>query len=972
MNRLTVSEDEKQLYKLVVSWKTNWLKNLTDNGGAQRKCISIKSDNDIVIKTSTKKFGNLWSVIQPEQLIKLTAKDHGIYEVISSFPHKVFFDIDRLDMNDVSLDYLKQMLATIQKYFPDADFAVSGSVGKVKDKDKSSYHVVINNYVISNKDEFVYLRTLVQYLHQNLDIGFDQAVYTTNRCMKCINQSKGDERVQKIIMNEDPKAHFITCFIPTNVRPYPDLSSISVLPKDAELNANIRKVRNSKKINLASIPVLSKPSTLLNIDQASPLELLSITPFGMEYPHTYTHRVARFCFHNGVPFEQFYSWYKQKSTEQHRYTKWQKHWAELHNYNNYNIKLILLQSYPKIRKDFALTSFVSLFDKHDNLPVKKINSIEPAIFAELPCRKCVALNIGMSAGKTEQTIRFLNSVPNFLWITPNIALSSNTHARINNEFSKNRISNCKHYQYDFRGNKQKMDTAGKLIICMNSIHYLEHRTYDYIIIDESESCFKNWINNSTIEDNKVASKKKCWNVFVKLLKASKHIICLDAFTSNITLDLLSGTTNDLNQIMVYERVEEVSNRSFCEIDINTWRFNLIRSLKQGKRLFIFYPYLNMSASRKIPSMAKFKEILTTKTGKSGIMYNSLVDDEVVKTLCNVNDVWSQYDFVITNTKITVGVNYDLQDTCSIFDQVFLLVAPFNSARDINQVSCRCRTLKVNEILVAYDQGLPPRCDFHNDKELINDPIYSALYDNVLKEKVAPLRESVQFFCQKAGYKILQSDKEISDSIRTEMAQLFKGDEEEYPYDEVYSIRSYEELEKVQYKLYAQTATVCEKLAIQKFFFELKFKKGTDLKDAWSGRYFVFFNKMDDLRQTPNNLLENIKSYNKWSSICPSDKELNKVKLSNEIIEIAFKQIVFQSASKTSSSKVLVKRIYNVVFDRNVISSRQDGNNHYELFIDEDTKSMFELGFNFLRSYQEDVIPSNQEQQISTDDFINED
>jgi hypothetical protein len=107
----------------------------------------------------------------------------------------------------------------------------------------------------------------------------------------------------------------------------------------------------------------------------------------------------------------------------------------------------------------------------------------------------------------------------------------------------NNVPGCKHYQVDYAGKKKnKMSGADKLIVCMNSIHYLAGRTYDYIIIDESETCMKNWINNSTFDNNKVASKVECWETFISLMRRSKNIICIDAFTSNITLDILNGIT----------------------------------------------------------------------------------------------------------------------------------------------------------------------------------------------------------------------------------------------------------------------------------------------------------------------------------------------------------------------------------------------------------------------------------------------
>ena len=54
-----------------------------------------------------------------------------------------------------------------------------------------------------------------------------------------------------------------------------------------------------------------------------------------------------------------------------------------------------------------------------------------------------------------------------------------------------------------------------------------------------------------------------------------------------------------------------------------------------------------------------------------------------------------------------------------------------------------------------------------------------------------------------------------------------------------------------------------------------------------------------------------------------------------LLNAAFETITFTSASKTSSPKVLAKRIFNTVFDKNIITSEQDGNNNYKLTISDE-------------------------------------
>ena len=64
------------------------------------------------------------------------------------------------------------------------------------------------------------MKALVKEWKKDED-GFDYCVYSKNRHMKLINQSKTDKRIQAIIQNEDPQKHIITCFFNANPHPMP-------------------------------------------------------------------------------------------------------------------------------------------------------------------------------------------------------------------------------------------------------------------------------------------------------------------------------------------------------------------------------------------------------------------------------------------------------------------------------------------------------------------------------------------------------------------------------------------------------------------------------------------------------------------------------------------------------------------------------------------------------------------------------
>ena len=173
--------------------KLYWLKNASENGGAMKMVIDSVTPNNIILNSVTKKLGRLWTDTTPENLLQLTTKDNGIYEVLSFFPHKVYFDIDYKGKHDTNL--LKILKDGINEIFIDAEFAISGSITDAK----TSYHIILSNYIISNENDRQIMKGITRYLNENVSTSFDIKVYTKNRNMKAINQSKGDARIQKLL-----------------------------------------------------------------------------------------------------------------------------------------------------------------------------------------------------------------------------------------------------------------------------------------------------------------------------------------------------------------------------------------------------------------------------------------------------------------------------------------------------------------------------------------------------------------------------------------------------------------------------------------------------------------------------------------------------------------------------------------------------------------------------------------------------
>ena len=320
--------------------KVNWVKNKTKEGGAMDEVLKNKKVDDMAFNIISKKQGRMWGSCDNDTALKLIEKNIGINEILHKFPMKVYFDIDKT--NDLKPDDLTTYKNIILKHIPDATMAISGS----ETETKHSYHITLTNYIFQNEQERDNFKLFVKTVLYNEDNGFDSAVYTKNRNMKCINQSKpGCTRIQKIIEDDDIKNHLITSFINDNCK--------SVKLPENIINVSEQKTKEKRKVDIMSLPKIDlgdiRKTDLTKDDLYDPINLLNLLPISKDFDHTYTWMVARFCFYNELTFDDFYNWYKVKNHSQTHYDKWKHHWSVLGDHppvRKGHIMLVLEKYYP--------------------------------------------------------------------------------------------------------------------------------------------------------------------------------------------------------------------------------------------------------------------------------------------------------------------------------------------------------------------------------------------------------------------------------------------------------------------------------------------------------------------------------------------------------------------------------------------------------------------------------------------------
>lgn len=908
----------------------DWLK----NAGSQDELLPYKLDSQIMVHSSGKK-GMLWALIQPEQLLKLLKKDYAVYEVISHFPHKVYFDIDLPELNsepDLFLDAIKQI---ITEFFPMADMAISGSITERK----TSYHIVLQNYLIRTKDDRNTVKGIVK-LMSDINSAFDWKVYTKNRNMKCINQSKSDGRVQEVISNIDYKAHCITCFINETTNTIP----VHIPVRFAE---TIEIAKANQPFVITSLPKIDLSYVgdkgYMDLTAMEILQLLPITP---AHDHVYTHRVARFCYSNNIcipegsqratSLEVFLQWIRHKhiaSKWDEVISKWTHHWSRIDRFPEVpmsQIRPILYYYYADIKKDRSFRKFELTFNI-DTYPTAKIDTLAPEHF--MGPEKYKIFNIGMGGGKTAQTVQYLTPTSNFCWIAPNRALAYNTMNRL----QANNL-NVTYYSSLSTVDKQAgaLNRVDNLLIVANSLHYITTRKFHEIVIDEIETLIDKWFGTF------MKCKKQNWNIFKRLLRSANRVILLDAFITTKTINLIKAIDPDGDLCIYVRKTENITRTVNYMSGYKIMVKNIIDDLNAGLKLFIFYPYKKESnliiEKSCVISMEMLYNLITEQTGKSGIYYNADIDEPIKMGLRDVNNAWADKSFIITNSVITCGVNYDrspngsLQGDSMDFDKEYLMISSFSTPRDIIQVSYRPRHLTTNRINIGYMGRMNPSSAWETDIYEIGCPIYTDMINTILVEKKSPIRQSVELFCEKAHYHQQHDTDKLTEELDEEITTMIEGCS--VPSVHIQDV-VFNDCKILETKIFKGTATMVDKLTVQKFYFTQQFVVDTPyefLETLWNNRLIKFTQQYISHTNNPNSVFKKIQALNHMTSIF-SLENIHKTKINEEIRTQIFKEYVFKNLSITSATISILVNIYNTFFGTFILLPVYLENKHVKYIID---------------------------------------
>lgn len=859
----------------------------------------------------------------------LRANNFNLCEVLTTYPKRVYFDIDANLTNGETLD-IPDVFHIIKKYFniKDKHLTVAG----YETEAKVSYHIVCKNLYIHNADELYKFKQIARYVKS---LGgkcayIDDTVYSLNRQMKCIFQSKPDKDVAMPLypVEHNLEDFFISNFIPDKTPSYFDCVKIPTKSL-ASLDVDIKP---EKVITPRELPL----SIASNEDILNARKLLDITPSEQDSGHAHRWKVASFCYHNGLTEGDYMNWFYKSCPADDRIKKVKKFWTDPDLANpTYAVSLqgfvkYLAKWYPELTVDNHNTGhFLNSFEL--GVPTVEIDRIEEEHFNSND--RVVIFNIGMGGGKTTTTLRYLklNAKKSFVWLAPRQTLVLNTSYRMNNEYDIKHVSHM-----DVGSEKTRLTKAKRLLICNQSLHYLtDEQKFDIVVIDEIETVLLSWLD----EETHGAKMGQNFRRFCHILRTARKIILLDAFTTTKTINLLKSLDVRLDDIVVFTSKYKPAEKTLTvNKDFDEILAKIVDAFFRGEKSYIFYPYKRgtekthygiVEFDKKIKETIRKRKLDEAKTDAEKLKiyeneqiatsYLYYAESKEKNNLGDINAMWADADYILTTSSITVGVNYEGKD----FHNVFLIVSgATNNPRDVIQSSMRIRyPQNININILFFDiktKDIKKFPLYYQD----NDEIYKALVVQNLREIQATFTDAFLKFCELTNYHF---DGALTDLLKSRRKKKFVNDmftsRQLIDYKKVAKAgdMKIEELERL---IYSRCAGVVERLTVERYYFDAYFANlnENDREYIWNSNSRQFF------KGITNEIFKLVLADNNAETM--HDVNMEKLAVSQATIDHIKKHY---SITNTKKPTFLVVKVINDCLGFEAIASKKDKRNKHTSF-----------------------------------------
>ena len=545
---------------------------------------------------------------------------------------------------------------------------------------------------------------------------------------------------------------------------------------------------------------------------------------GASLDHNTSWKIMLWAKENNISFETFWAWARQKDASIDRLQAYNNAWIRGgHSPGLYFIQRILERFYPNLTRDRNTEKFIKSFEL-PNVTYSTDYWLKPEDLKS--DNKFVMLSGSMGTNKTGSVIQSLNPSDTILWLTPRITLTHNTLGRLDTD---GRFEFKNYKDWGAPDKRHEIPQFQHLLCCVPSLWKTGDKTYDTVVIDEIETLLVMWKGGKDTPGAKDINMN--WMRFKDIIRGAKKVYIMDAFMNDRTYKLCQ-LIDPAGTFKTIQNPTPPPERHFVKYkNKNAWLSRLIQQLKDGRNVFVFYPYKTTTKFNQ--GMEEIAIMLSKETGipiTDFIWYNADVGAKIKSTTQEVNKVWSSKRCIITNTSITVGVNFDNQHV----DSIFALYPTWASQRDFFQALYRCRHIKTNEINLVVEGRAQKQPWIHAD---VKCPIYTQLISDLKYEfNTAGDKDVFKFFANHANIKFRGDIQEISDDVSKNITKMIEESECLYRWDMIKDIDCFEQYEQLIIQTINNwTNDANTGLQIRKYLFKQLFAVHTpdvEMKELW--------------------------------------------------------------------------------------------------------------------------------------------
>lgn len=380
--------------------------------------------------------------------------------------------------------------------------------------------------------------------------------------------------------------------------------------------------------------------------------------------------VGTSLYHCDPDHDKFFDLWNRWSQQSDKYVAWdmKKRWSAFGKSNGnigYIINLCKRNGVTNIFKNSNLTfgDIVKAYPKREiklnidnNTLIINQAKLDTTIFSPYIDKRLLCLQSEKGTGKTSNLLKTMFEEKKIITDKTTMLFISSRRT-----FGAKLLGDLKQFGFVLYSDVKESDIYNNKIICqIDSLSRVAVNRFDWIIVDECESCARYITSKHFVKNPKA-------NIIVSSMEQriaeAKQVVIMDADLSNRCMEYyenvmcIIGTERQL----IINTFKAFSEYTMVNMRYNDWIQRIMEDASKGLKLAVPMASNNKAKDLKtmINTVYPHLEVL--------LIHKETKDEDKVQSLLNVNDSWREFDIVIYTPSVCMGVSFDIPN---YFDSIY--------------------------------------------------------------------------------------------------------------------------------------------------------------------------------------------------------------------------------------------------------------------------------------------------------------